>query len=158
MMNNYLSILEESLRKKIQVLTNIQDYNQKQQHIFQSEQIDMDKFDDYVEEKGTLIDEVAKLDIGFETLYDNVAEELKEHREEYAEQILILQELITHVTEISISIQAQEARNRKLVEDYFLSERANIRKGRQSSKAAYDYYKNMRKINNVSPQFMDKKN
>jgi len=157
MMDNYLSILEESLRKKLLILTRIKEFNNKQQQIFQSDQPNVEEFDDFVDKKGALIEALSTLDEGFETLYDNIAEELKEKREEYASQIHTLQQLITQLTEMSMSIQAQEERNRKLVEAYFANERSNIRTGRVSSKVAYDYYKNVNKINNVPPQFMDKK-
>ena len=52
MTGNYLTLLEESLRKKLLVLDEIQQYNLKQQEIFQSGEADMDRFDEYVEEKG----------------------------------------------------------------------------------------------------------
>ena len=68
-----------------------------------------------------------------------------------------LQQLVTEVTETSVTIQAQEARNKKLIENFFRKEREGIRVGRQSSKAAYDYYKNMNRSSVVPPQFMDSK-
>ena len=52
MTGNYLTLLEESLRKKLQVMGEIQKYNSRQQEIFQAGEADMDKFDEYVEEKG----------------------------------------------------------------------------------------------------------
>ena len=117
MNENYLNVLEESLQKKLKVMEKIQDYNLRQQEIFRSEHVELEKFDEYVAEKGALIDELTALDNGFETLYGKVAEELKENREKYANQIKRLQELVSRVTEESVSIQAQEARNKKLVED-----------------------------------------
>ena len=156
-MENYLTLLEESLQKKLQVMDKIQDYNLRQQEIFQTESAELDKFDDYVAEKGELIEELTALDNGFETLYERVSEELKDNREKYAEQIKRLQELVTKVTETSVTIQAQEARNKQLVERYFSKQRAGIKKSRTASKAAYDYYKNMNNANHVPPQFMDSK-
>lgn len=157
MTGNYLMVLEESLRKKLQVMAEIQEYNLRQQEIFQSENVDMSKFDEYVAEKGALVDKVTALDNGFERLYVKVAEELKNNREQYAEQIKVLQALVTEVTDTSVAIQAQEARNKKLIEDFFKKEREGVRKGRQSSKAAYDYYKNMSKSSVVMPRYMDSK-
>ncbi len=155
---NYLTILEESLQKKLQVMAEIQEYNLKQQEIFQSGSVDMDRFDEYVEEKGKLIDKVTALDQGFESLYAKTAKELEgDGRERYKEQIRRLQQLVTQVTETSVAIQAQEARNKKLIEDFFRREKDEIRKGRKSSKAAYDYYKNMNRSSVVLPQFMDRK-
>ena len=138
MMGNYLKILEESLHKKLQVLDEIQAYNEKQRKIFQSEDIKLDEFDAAVEEKGKLIEQVSRLDEGFETLYANVAKQLEGNRE-------------------SVSVQAQEARNKALIEAYFTNERSQLRQGRQASKAAYGYYKNMNNSNVVPPQFLDSK-
>lgn len=157
MTENYLNVLEESLQRKLQVMEKIQAYNLRQQEIFRSDHVELAKFDEYVEEKGALIEELTALDNGFETLYQKVSEELAENREKYTEQIKRLQELVTRVTEESVSIQAQEARNKKLVEDYFRKERLNIGQNRKNSKAAYDYYKSMSHSSVVQSQFMDNK-
>lgn len=157
MTENYLTLLEESLRKKLQVMDEIQQYNLRQQQIFQSEEVDIDRFDEYVDEKGALIEKLNSLDNGFESLYAKVAKELSENRDQFKDQIKVLQELVTKVTETSVSIQAQEARNKKLIEDFFQKTRDDLRMGRKSSKAAYDYYKNMSKSSVVLPQFMDSK-
>ncbi len=157
MMGNYLKILEESLQKKIRVLDEIQAYNEKQRKIFQSDDVNLDEFDAAVEEKGKLIEQVSALDEGFETLYANVAKQLEGNRDKYAKQIKELQELVKQVTEKSVSVQAQEARNKALIEAYFTNERNQLRQGRQASKAAYGYYKNMNNSNVVPPQFLDSK-
>ena len=119
--------------------------------------MNLDKFDEYVDEKGKLIDRLTALDNGFEKLYANVAEELSGNREQYAAQIKILQGLVTKVTEQSVAIQAQETRNKKMMEDFFRKERDGIRMGRKTSKAAIGYYKTMSKSAVVAPQFMDSK-
>ena len=157
MTGNYLPLLEESLRRKLQVMEEIQKYNMRQQEIFQSGEVDIDKFDEYVAEKGVLIDKLTALDSGFEKLYAKVSEELQGSREQYADQIRTLQGLVTQVTDRSVDIQAQEARNKKLVEDFFRRERDGIKIGRKSTKAAIGYYKTMSKTAVVAPQFMDSK-
>lgn len=157
MTENYLNVLEESLQKKLQIMAEIREYNLNQQEIFQSENVELDKFDEYVERKGELIERLTALDNGFESLYRKVAEELSANREKYAAQIKRLQELVKTVTEESVAIQAQEARNKKLVEQYFSKQREGIKSGRVASKAAYSYYKNMNNTNHVPPQFMDSK-
>lgn len=156
-MDNYLKILEESLRKKLQVLDEIQAYNEKQKQVFQSDSVELDEFDAAVEEKGKLIEQISKLDEGFEVLYSNVAKELESNKEKYATQIQTLKQLVQQVTEKGVSVQAQEARNKALIESYFAKEREQIRQGRQASKAAYGYYKSMSNTNTVPPQFLDSK-
>lgn len=157
MTENYLTVLEESLQKKLQVMEDIQQYNLRQQEMFQSDQVDMNQFDAYVEEKGALIERLESLDNGFESLYGKVAAELEENRAKYATQIKRLQELVTEVTDKSVMIQAQEARNKKLVEAYFQKAKGHIGDNRRTSKAAYDYYRNMSKGAVNLPQFMDRK-
>lgn len=157
MTENYLNILEESLEKKLQIMAKIREYNQGQQQIFQAQEVELAKFDEYVDKKSELIQELTDLDNGFETLYQNVSEELQGNREKYAPQIQRLQELVTRVTEESVAIQAQEARNKKLVEDYFRKERINIAQNRKNSKAAFDYYKSMSHSDAAPPQFLDSK-
>ena len=156
-MDNYLKILEESLRKKLQVLDEIQAYNEKQKQVFQSDSVELDEFDAAVEEKGKLIEQVSKLDEGFETIYSSVAKELDSNREKYTKQIQILKQLIQQVTDKGVSVQAQEARNKALIESYFAKQRNQLRQGRQASKVAYDYYKSMSNTNTVPPQFLDSK-
>lgn len=156
-MENQLTILAESLEKKIQVLTKIQEYNKRQEQAFTAEEVDMDSFDAAVEEKGQLIEELQKLDVGFELLYERLAEQLKGNRERYASEIKGLQQQIAMVTELGVAVQVQERRNKQLVEQYFAKQRSGLGESRKASKAAYDYYK---KVNNASynpPQFMDSK-
>ena len=139
------------------MLAQIQEYNKQQEQIFSEETVDMDSFDAAVEEKGRLIEELTRLDSGFEILYQNLAGQLKNNRQKYAAEIRGIQQQIAVVTEMSMTIQAQEKRNKHLIEQYFAKQRAGLRENRKASKAAYDYYK---KVNNVAyapPQFMDSK-
>lgn len=156
-MENQLTILSESLDKKLEVLQKIQDYNKRQEEIFSAENVDMSLFDDAVEEKQRLIDEVVHLDEGFEIMYEKLARELKDNRERYAAQIHELQKKVSQVTELSVSVQAQEARNKKLIENYFAKERANIGQRRKNAKSAFDYYKSMSGNGYVQPQMYDSK-
>lgn len=156
-MENQLNILSESLDEKLKVLKEIQEYNLRQEEAFKNGEADLDSFDEAVEEKGQLIERLVRLDDGFETLYEKVAEELRENRARYAAQIKELQEKVAKVTEMSVTIQAQEARNKKLVEDYFAKARSGVRQNRQSSKVAYDYYKSMSGANLPQSHFMDSK-
>lgn len=144
-MENYLDILAETLRKKLTVLDKIQLYNEKQCECFSAENVDMAGFDAAIEEKGRLIEELIRLDEGFETLYANIGEQLQKDKAQYAPQIRTMQELIRRVTEKSMSIQAQEARNKSLVENYFAKEKKQIRENRVNSKVAYGYYKSLDK-------------
>lgn len=157
MIENYLQVLEESLRKKMQVLERIEEANVRQERILKSVPVSEDDFDNSIEEKGALIEELNKLDEGFEVLYGNIREQLLGGKEKYKEQIAAIQQLIAQVTEKSVSIQAQESRNKSLAENFFADKKRELQKGRKSSKAALDYYRNMNQSHIVMPQFMDRK-
>lgn len=149
-MESQLSILQESLAAKRQVLLEIQEYNRKQEAVFMAEEVDMSLFDDAIEEKGRLIQKLSKLDDGFEVMYQKLARELQDNRERYAGQIRILQQQIKEVTDLGISIQAQEARNKSLIESYFSRERRNMHRTLQNSAKAYSFYKSMSGLSAVS--------
>ncbi len=156
-MESHLGILSESLDKKLELLRKIQDYNKRQEECFTAGNADISGFDAAIEEKGRLIEEVRRLDAGFEALYAELAKELETNRGQYAGEIRLLQEKVAAVTDMSVTVQAQEARNKKLIEQYFAGQRREIRNGRVASRAALDYYKSMNNTNHVPPQFMDSK-
>ena len=157
MIENYLKILEDSLKKKSKVLDEIISYNQEQETLLKQESVSLDELDANMSLKDELIQKLVKLDEGFENLYEKIREQLLANKALYAEQISRLQKLISEVTEKSVSIQAQETRNKKLIEVYFTNEKSQLRQGRQVSKAAYGYYKSMNNMNVVPPQIMDQK-
>lgn len=157
MMDNYLDILEESLQKKLKVLEEITVYNQEQEQLLKKEKVSLEELDKNMEQKDELIVKLSGIDEGFETLYERIKEQLLANKDAYREQISKLQQMISQITEKSVSIQAQEARNKKLIEDYFRNERNQIRQNRQSSRAAYNYYKSVNNTNVAMPQMMDQK-
>ena len=157
-MENSLRILSDSLDKKMDVLRRIQNYNWEQEKAFTEGRADLEAFDRAIQEKDALIEELMKLDDGFETLFERISGEIKEKKQAYAPQIAILQKKISEITELSVSIQAQEARNKKLVEEFFSKERSKLGNERKGSKAAYDYYKSMSGGGMNVSRFMDQKN
>ena len=159
MEKQYLSIMEQSLEKKVEILDRIITKNQEQNDLLNDPNMKWEDFDDNANHKMELIEEIDKLDEGFEDLFERVKEELQRPggKEKHAQEIVRMQELIRKITEKSASIQAQEARNKALVEQYFQQSRERIRKGRTSSKAAMDYYKSMSQASFSQPHFLDNK-
>ena len=156
-MENYLQVLEESLNNKVDVLKKIGQMNEEQERLFKEDVFSEKAFDEIIDRKGMLIDDLNKLDEGFENLYEHIRLQLLDGKEKYATQIAALQKLITKVTEMGASVQAQEARNKELADNYFLNRKKELKQGRQNSKAALNYYRNMNRSQVVQPQFMDKK-
>ena len=156
-MENQLNILSESLDKKLEVLARIQEYNSEQEKVFTSSKVDMSTFDEAVEKKQQLIDELEKLDEGFETMYRNLAEQLEHDKAQYADQIREIQGKIKAVLDLSVSIQVQEDRNKQLIEQYFARERKGLQQSRKTSTAAYNYYKSAAQSEYRPSQFVDSK-
>lgn len=147
----------QSLKKKEQVLDAIVRINQRQKDELDNPTLDPDDFDVTVEEKGKLIDQLDTLDNGFQDLFEKVRDDLTQNQAEYREEIAQMQECIRRLTAKSADIQAQEARNKALMEQKFASVRRQVKEVRKSQKVVNQYYKNMMKRNYVEPQFTDKK-
>lgn len=156
-MDNYLSVLEDSLKKKLQILDELTDYTMQQQELLKVEELDYEAFDRLVDQKEPLIQRIMELDQGFETVYDRIKEQLLGNKEQYAAQIRALQSLIGELTDKSVKLQTMEQRNKSAVEQQFRKSREKIRQGRQNKQAALNYYKNMNNANHVPPQFLDDK-
>lgn len=155
--NNYLLVLSESLDKKIIILKELEVLTAEQKSIMDSEELDEEAFNDNVNKKATLIEELEKLDNGFQILYDNIKQQLEGNREQYAEQIRELQGKIKLIMDHSSSLQAAEQRNNTLIRNRFNSIRKEVYQVRKNREAASNYYKNMNKVNDSSSYFMDKK-
>lgn len=157
MSRQYVTVLEESLEKKIHVLDEIYRISQLQAEALSKQPADLEAFDRYVDDKDICIEKLSKLDEGFETLYERVEQELKDNRVMYADQIAHMQKLIAEITDKSTSIQALEERNKKAVEDTLYRERRELGQGKRSLNAAMSYYRSMSGAGIVPPSFMDKK-
>lgn len=156
-MENYLEILEDSLRQKIAVLDEILALDEKQEQLLKQEKLPLESFDKLVDEKDVLAEKLTKLDDGFETLYTRVKNQLQDHKEAYRDRIAAMQKLIAEITEKTVSIQAKEERNKNLLTTQLAGLRQDLNRNRRNSRAAYDYYKNMSNTNAVRAQFLDQK-
>ena len=159
MVSASLDMLEDSLKKKIDIMKLIELENEKQRDLLKnSDEVDGASFDDILDTKGDYIEQLISLDDGFQSLFDRVKKEVGGHKDQYAEQIKRMQGLIVEITGLSASIEAAERRNKKLAEEYFSRARQKMNYSRQTSAAAFNYYQTMNNFKNVPPQFIDDKN
>ena len=134
--NQYIAIMLQSLQKKEKVLNSIIQINKRQKEELENPEL---------------------LDNGFEKLYEKVREELQTNKELYKDEILKMQGCIRTLTDRSMEIQTQEARNKQLMEQKFASVKKQVREIRSSQKVVNQYYKNMMKKGYVEPHFLDNK-
>lgn len=157
MMDTYLDMLQDSLKKKLEILNGIMNYQQEEAEMLKGESMDMEAFDKSISDKVALAEKIDSLDDGFEQVYERIRKEMIEHKEKYAVQIRAMQEMIGEISEKSVLIQAEENRIKLEVDNFAKRESAALRQRRDNGKAARSYYNNMKKLNYVDSQFMDKK-
>ena len=157
MQNTYVDIMIQSLNKKIQVLNEIKKLNVLQNELLEDEKADADEFDKTVEDKAKLIEQLEQLDSGFDKLFERVKVELHEQKDAYKDKIKAMQDCIRKITDLSMELQSQEAKNKDLMTRKFVSVRQKAKIVRTNTKVASQYYQNMMQLNYVDPQFMDNK-
>ncbi|SFB95380.1 hypothetical protein [Butyrivibrio sp. YAB3001] len=159
MVSASLDMLEESLVKKIDVMKKIEEENERQRELLKTpDEVNQAEFDEILDIKGELIEQLIKLDDGFQSLFDRVKEDVNKDKDMYKLQIGRMQEYIKDITGLSASIEAAERRNKKMAEEYFSAARQKMNFNRQTSAAAYNYYTTMTNYKDVPPQFLDNKN
>lgn len=157
MANEYMQMLADSMVKKSELLTQLIDKTHTQKEVVSAPEVDWDAFDNIVEEKGNLIEELAKLDDGFETLYERIKEELSVNKATYKTEIAAMQVMIKEVTDKSTELQAMEHRNKSLIEQRFAESKQAIKQSKMGSKGAMEYYQRMNNLKNMDSHLMDKK-
>lgn len=153
---NYLQVLSESLDKKIDILKQLETLTAAQKEIIDKGEFDEEAFNDNVDSKAALIDELEKLDTGFQILYDNIKNQIEGNKDRYKQEIAALQVKIKTITDLSLALQVAEQRNNVIVRNRFNSIRKDVYQAKKNREVASNYYKSM---NNISSQsyFMDKK-
>ena len=150
-------MLIESQEKKLELLDEALNLDREQLELIHSESPDMERLDENLERKGKLVEELDKLDDGFESVYAKVRDELIENKEAHRDEIKRLQDLISQITERIVKVQAEELRGRNEVERFLKSRKGKLKDSRSSVKVANVYAVNMRKMNKVDSFFVDRK-
>jgi len=159
MTKNYLTLMIESLDKSNQLLDQIIEKNEEQTQMLKSADFSFEKFDENAEAKGELVEQLIKLDEGFDSVFDKIRPELDtpEGRRLYAREIQTMQMKIRLMTDKRVNVETAELRNKKLIEQRFADAKRDLRSKGQHSKVALNYYKSMNRVNYVDPQFLDNK-
>lgn len=157
-MNVYITVLHDSLSRKVDVVKEVLKYTKEQNVILSSDDVDVDRFDDIISEKDVLIKKLEELDNGFDTTFDRVKEELKNNKSMYKSQILEMQNYIRVITDMSVEIESLEQSNKTIFADFLRGKRKEIRKFNVNNKIAASYNSNMpNQHQNWQSYFLDKK-
>lgn len=152
-----LDALKEGLVKKSSLLDDIMDATELQSDALALSPADMDMFDRQVEKKEKYLEELIKLDTGFDAVYNKAKDDIALNRLKYEPQLKELQKLIADITDKSVKLRAREQNNRQAFEMYVSSKRKEIKNFKLSSRTVSNYYKSMADRPQGQSYFMDKK-
>ena len=136
----------------------MQGLNLEQKNILEDYDSAPEDLDENMDKKSAIIERLDKMDEGFQGLFDKVKKDLNDNRDEYAEDIKSMQELIREITDISNDLRTKEMQNKDLAKKRFSYVRSQIRETKHGQKAVASYYASM--MNNTGyegSQFWDQK-
>ena len=154
----YIRIMQDTLNKKEQVLQDILSVTRRQEQCMKQEAaLQTEELDRCMEQKSEYLKTLNQLDDGFEKLYQKVRKNFQSSPEAYAKEVPAMQQSISRIMDLSISIQALERKNKLAMERYFMRHRKNIQSYRSGQQKVNQYYNHMAKFNPHQSYFMDKK-
>lgn len=157
MVEQKLDLLTSNLNKKTSLLKEMTDVLDKQLQLMDASDIQLEELDACMEKQGNLTEELVNLNAEADSLYEYLQKADISCEAGNASKIAHIKELLARITTDFDNLQEKEQRARQRMEAFFQKERKNFGDGRRSSKAAFDYYRNMSGANVIPPQFMDQK-
>lgn len=155
--NTYIKILTDTLIKKSKLLDGLIELTKEQETILNSYELNIEKFDETMNKKEKLIEQLNQLDNGFEMIYSRVHYEIKNNLLEYKSNMIVMQDFIKNIMEQSTNLQMQEKSNKLKLETYLTNRKQEIKKYKMSSQTVSSYYKNMMNEYQGESYFLDKK-
>ncbi len=153
----YIRMMLDILNKKESILKELLELTTAQERILKEEEFNEDGFTEVMKQKREQLRKIEEFDNGFQSIYNRVAEELKNHKEDYKAQIIEMQGLITRITDYGVKLTALEEKNKASLEAKFREKRQSIRQFKVSKQTANKYYKNMIGMQTGASYFMDQK-
>ena len=163
----YIQILTESLLKKDRCLEELLKLTKEQGKLIDDMSISeernlstegMELFNEILDKKQVLLEEIKVLDSGFESIYlTKVKETMQRERENLKEQIIQMQQYIKLVTDKGVSLETLERRNKAKFDLYLNQSRKKIKAIKQNNNSVANYYKNIPYQHQGQSYFIDKK-
>lgn len=154
----YVKILVDTLQKKKEILDFLEQLTREQEILLKSSHFSMDQFEEIMERKEKVIQNLNQLDDGFEAFYKRLEIVLRTEKDIYREELLKAQELIGQITDLSVCLQALEARNKERFVQKLAEQKKEIKAFKTSNQTAEKYYQHMaNQHQNGQSYFLDKK-
>ena len=154
---NYLELMKDSLVKKEKILSDVLELTREQEKLLNLEDFDDEAFDAIITEKSILIEEINKLDEGFELIYKRIEDQIKEEPSYYRESIEKLQGFIRTLVDKGVEVETLERRNQIKFDMNISKSKDRIRNYNLNSNAVTKYYSNMSGNIGEGTYFVDKK-
>ena len=154
---NYLELMRDSLVKKEKILSDVLELTREQEKLLNLEDFDDEAFDAIITEKSILIEEINKLDEGFELIYKRIEDQIKEEPSYYRESIEKLQGFIRTLVDKGVEVETLERRNQIKFDMNISKSKDRIRNYNLNSNAVTKYYSNMSGNIGEGTYFVDKK-
>ena len=153
----YIRMMLDILGKKEKHLASLLELTTAQEQLLKGEEFIEEEFTELIAKKRGHLLKIEEADNGFQAIYNRVAEEMKNNKDEYKDQIIEMQSLIIRVTDLGVKLSALEEKNKTALEANLQGKRQNIRQFKVSKQTADKYYKNMIGMQTGASYFMDQK-
>ena len=90
----YVSMMVDTLERKKIILEKLLHQTREQETLLKDEEMDVETFQNIIDQKGEEIEKLNQMDEGFDTLFRHVEKEITANRMTYKKQILQMQNLI----------------------------------------------------------------
>lgn len=157
MEQNYVQVLIDTITKKEETLRKILEITKQQEVISKQDTYASDDMEKTLNEKEIQIARLNYLDEGFQSVYDRVSSEIRNHLDVYKQDVLVLQDKIRICTEIGNEIMVLEERNRNRFNTLFSKAHTDYSTFKSKASVAQNYFKTMNNSKVMDPYFVDKK-
>lgn len=154
----YIKVMVDTLGKKEEALKLLTEITKEQELLLRQEKFSMESFEEAMERKRSLIESLNQLDDGFEAFFKRIEVIIQTEKEIYRNELIEAQKIIGRITDMSVKLQAMEARNKEKFAMKLADQRQEIRNIKVSSQTAGKYYQHMANQHQEGQSyFMDKK-
>lgn len=154
---NYVQVLIDTITKKEETLRKILEITKQQEIISKQDAYASEDMEKTLNEKEIQISRLNYLDEGFQSVYDRVSSEIRNHIDVYKQDVLLLQDKIRICTEIGNEIMVLEERNRSRFNALFSKAHTDYSTVKSKASVAQNYFKTMNNSKVMDPYFVDKK-
>lgn len=157
MEENYVQVLIDTMEKKEETLRRILEVTRQQEEISKKETYDSDAMEKTLNEKEILISRLNYLDEGFQSVYDRISSELRNHIDRYRESLQVLQDKIRICTQVGNEIRVLEERNRSRFQVLFSQVKSEYSTSKNRASVAQNYFKTMNNSKVMDAYYVDQK-